>query len=114
EPVNSWSRMNLLSEGGDTAIASLGRYYPNLTSGLYDEDSIDLDKELDGGDLVLVHVWNSRSMVARLGEHRKRQGYRLLFHDTHHRAVTAEQEMSEYNLSNYDGVLVYGAVLREH
>ena len=40
-------------------------------------------------DLVLMHEWNDHALVARVGQHRRAGGrYRLLFHDTHHRAVT--------------------------
>jgi spore maturation protein CgeB len=52
--------------------------------------------------------------VRRIGEHRARGGrYRLLFHDTHHRAVTDPRAMEAYALDDYDGVLAFGEVLRE-
>jgi spore maturation protein CgeB len=35
----------------------------------------------------------------------------LLFHDTHHRAVSAPDEMRAYDLEHYDGVLAFGATL---
>jgi spore maturation protein CgeB len=37
----------------------------------------------------------------------------LLFHDTHHRAVTAPGELAEFDLDGFDGVLAFGEVLRE-
>ena len=66
-------------------------------------------------DLAIVHEWNDHELVQRVGEHRAcaAGSYRLFFHDTHHRAVTAPEEMRGYDLSNYDGVLAYGNVLRE-
>jgi spore maturation protein CgeB len=36
----------------------------------------------------------------------------LLFHDTHHRAVSAPEELRRFDLSAYDGVLAFGEVLR--
>ncbi|MCA1689785.1 MAG: glycosyltransferase, partial [Actinobacteria bacterium] len=39
-------------------------------------------------------------------------GFRLLFHDTHHRAATAPKEMQKFDLSHYDGVLAFGEVIR--
>jgi spore maturation protein CgeB len=36
-----------------------------------------------------------------------------LFHDTHHRAVSAPEEMRAYDLSAYDGVLAFGAALAQ-
>ena len=69
---------------------------------------------MDGADLVIVHEWNDHGLVKRIGEHRARnRSYRLLFHDTHHRAITAREQMQAYELSHYDGVLAYGEVLRQ-
>jgi spore maturation protein CgeB len=61
-----------------------------------------------------VHEWNPHVLVARIGEHRARSGsYRLLFHDTHHRAVTDRWSMASYDLRHYDGVLAFGQVIRD-
>jgi spore maturation protein CgeB len=114
EPADSWSVQNLLEEHGETPIADFHAAYPTLSSTRYDEAALDLDQALDGVDLVIVHEWSSHALVKRIGEHRARTGsYRLLFHDTHHRAVTERQQMAAYDLSHYDGVLAYGEVLRQ-
>ncbi|MHB9027850.1 MAG: CgeB family protein, partial [Candidatus Latescibacterota bacterium] len=74
----------------------------------------DMDRVLDGADLVIVHEWNEPELVKRIGEHRKNGGsFRLLFHDTHHRMVTNPEAMRAYDLSGYDGTLAFGAVLRD-
>ena len=74
----------------------------------------DLDRELAGADLVLVHEWNDHSLVEAIGQHRAMSGgYRLLFHDTHHRSVSEPEAMAAYNLEYYDGVLAFGEVIRE-
>jgi spore maturation protein CgeB len=53
-------------------------------------------------------------LVARIGAHRRQNGrYRLFFHDTHHRSVTAPEQMAAYDLDSYDGVLAFGAVIAE-
>jgi spore maturation protein CgeB len=63
---------------------------------------------------VLVHEWNDPKLVERIGRHRDAGGaYRLLFHDTHHRAVTAPKEMARFDLVHYDGVLAFGGVIRD-
>src|SRR5690606_36885603 len=73
-----------------------------------------LNRALDGADLVLVHEWNTPALVARLGRHRSEGApYRLLFHDTHHRIVTAPGEMARFDLRHYDGVLAFGRVIAE-
>jgi spore maturation protein CgeB len=69
---------------------------------------------LQAADLVIVHEWNTPALVARIGAHRARsRSYRLLFHDTHHRAVSAREELARYDLTHYDGVLAFGKVLRD-
>ncbi len=114
EPANAWSRENLVAEQGNTPIAEFHARYPLLSSVTYDPATVDLELALDGADLVIVHEWNDPALVRRVGEHRARtRSYRLFFHDTHHRAVTAPEEMARYDLSNYDGVLAYGNVLRD-
>jgi spore maturation protein CgeB len=73
-----------------------------------------LDYALDNADLVVVHEWNEPRLVRLVGEHRARHGdYRLLFYDTHHRAVTAPEEMRHFDLKHYDGALASGEVIRQ-
>lgn len=114
EPRDAWSLQNLLVEGGVRALAGFHAAYPALAGTSYDLTSFDLDRALDGADLVLVHEWNDPRLVQRIGEHRRRSGaYRLFFHDTHHRSVTAPDSMAAYDLSDYDGVLAFGRVIRD-
>jgi spore maturation protein CgeB len=114
EPEQGWSRENLVRDYGPDAIERFHRAFPNLRSETYSPDSIDLNEVLDSCDLVLVHEWNEPKLVARVGEHRKRRhDLRVLFHDTHHRAITAPAELEAFDLSHYDGVLAYGASLAE-
>jgi spore maturation protein CgeB len=63
--------------------------------------------------VVLVHEWSDPDLVRRIGALKERLGFLLLFHDTHHRSVTAEAEMSAYDLSAYDAALTFGAVIRD-
>jgi spore maturation protein CgeB len=116
EPRDAWSLQNLRGEHGDAPIEEFRRVYPGLDSRTYTLGTLDLNSMLDGADLVIVHEWNDHELVRLIGQHRTGQGpggYRLLFHDTHHRIVTAPQAMSAYDLSGYDGVLAFGEVLRE-
>jgi spore maturation protein CgeB len=114
EPVASWSREHLVNQQGERALADFTQAYPHLKSRHYQLDTLDLEQELDGADLVLVHEWNDQELVERIGRHRAAGGrYHLLFHDTHHRSVTARADMAGYRLENYDGVLAFGEVIRE-
>jgi spore maturation protein CgeB len=114
EPHDAWSRQHLIAEHGSAAIEDFRRAYPHLDSIPYDLATIDLDAALEDADLVLVHEWNDPVLVHRVGRHRAKRGrYRLLFHDTHHRAVTQPSEMVRYDLEHYDGVLAFGKVLAD-
>jgi spore maturation protein CgeB len=114
EPKGAWSMEQLLAEQGSEPIEAFHRAYPDLGSRVYDPDTLDLDEALDDADLVLVHEWNTHELVARIGRHRRdHPHYRLLFHDTHHRAVSDARAMSQYDLAHYDGVLAFGGVIRD-
>jgi len=114
EPKDAWSLQNLLAEHGDDPIQRFRAAYPSLESIRYDLKTLDLNEALDGADLVIVHEWNDHNLVRRIGEHRdKVGGYRLLFHDTHHRSVSDRSSMAAYDLTHYDGVLAYGSVIRD-
>jgi spore maturation protein CgeB len=115
EPHDGWSLRNLLKEHGEHPLLDFRAAYPHLESTRYKPGALDLDEALDGADLVLVHEWNEHELVSRVGRHRARapRNYVLLFHDTHHRAVTDRAGMAAYELDNYDGVLAFGRVIRD-
>ena len=114
EPANSWSVENLVRDHGTRPLDDFRRAFPHLGSLQYDPAAVDLDRALDGADVVLVHEWSDHDLVRRVGEHRARtRSYRLFFHDTHHRAATQPEQMAAYDLSHYDGVLAYGKVIRD-
>jgi spore maturation protein CgeB len=111
EPKGAWSLTNLLNDHGPNGLAAWRSAYPELTATEYDP-SADPAELVDGADLVIVHEWNEPALVAALGRMRARgAGFTLLFHDTHHRAVSAPHEMQAYDLDGYDGVLAFGATL---
>jgi len=115
EPADGWSRRQLTLEQGGEAFEQLRRAQPDLTSTTYGPGLPDVELALAGADLVLVHEWNDTRLVRAIGEHHRLVGgYRLFFHDTHHRSVSAPAEMAAYDLSGYDGVLAFGEVIRQH
>jgi spore maturation protein CgeB len=113
EPLDGWSRANLVAEQGREAVDDVMRAFPALRSRSYDPLEPDVPAMTDGADLVLVHEWSSPALVAAVGRQKAAGGYRLLFHDTHHRAVTAPRDMARFDLRHYDGVLAFGRVLRD-
>jgi spore maturation protein CgeB len=113
EPADSWSRQNLVAEYGDGPIRDFHQAYSLLSSVQYELDNFDLDSALDGVDLAIVHEWNDHDLVSRIGQRRAAGGgFKLLFHDTHHRSVTDPQGMAAYDLSHYDGVLAFGKTIQ--
>jgi spore maturation protein CgeB len=114
EPGDGWSLSNLLRQSGRKTIAEFCRAYPSLDSIPYNLKDFDPERALDNVDLVLVHEWNDHDLVRRIGAHRKaHRGYKLFFHDTHHRSVTQPETMAAYDLSGYDGVLAYGEAIAQ-
>lgn len=114
EPRGAWSLENLLAEHGEAPLREFRQAYPQLGSVRYDPETLEPEAVLERADLAIVHEWNDPALVARLGAYRASHGHlRLLFHDTHHRAVTDPESMAAYDLGHYDGVLAFGEVLRE-
>ena len=114
EPENAWSLQNLLADHGEAILSEFGRAYPAIRTERYQPATIDLAEKLKAADLVIVHEWNEPELIRAIGEHHHRHpGYRLFFHDSHHRSATAPEEMARFNLRHYDGVLAFGSVVRD-
>jgi spore maturation protein CgeB len=113
EPAGNWSLTNLLADRGEAGLAPFRQAYPELAPVTYDGVPA-AEALVDGADLVIVHEWNDPALVAEVGRLRARGGrFQLLFHDTHHRAVSEPAAMQAYDLSAYDGVLAFGETLSE-
>jgi spore maturation protein CgeB len=113
EPEGAWSLKNLLADHGEVGLAAYRTAYPELDSTTFAPNA-DPAELIYGADLVIVHEWNDHDLVAALGRARARGGrFTLLFHDTHHRAVSDPESMRAYDLSGYDGVLAFGEALAE-
>jgi spore maturation protein CgeB len=112
EPRSGWSYENQFRDTGTDPVAAFHAHFPELRVVRYNGD-LRLDAALEDADLVIAHEWNPPELIAALGEARARGGrFRLLFHDTHHRAVTDPDAMRRFDLSAFDGVLAFGEVLR--
>jgi spore maturation protein CgeB len=114
EPRDAWSMQNLESTAGPDAEARFRADFPEIRYVRYQPDLLQLDEVLETADVVIVHEWNPHDLVKSIGSHhRENPNYTLLFHDTHHRSVTSPHDMSAYDLSEYDGVLAFGNVVRD-
>ena len=113
EPADSWSRKNLVAERGEAAIARFHTTFPSLKTRIY-KDDYDHEGAIDGADVVIVHEWTDPALIARIGRARRDgASFILLFHDTHHRAVTRESDISRLPLGEFDGVLAFGETVRQ-
>jgi len=113
EPEDAWSRENLVKEHGVCAGEAWRRVYPELSVKRMGK-GFALEAALEDAELVIVHEWNAPELVARIGALRKRGArFLLLFHDTHHRAVSEPEAIRHFDLDAYDGVLAFGETLAE-
>lgn len=113
EPADAWSLSNLLADHGVAGLSPFRDTYPDLDWDSYGRMSQAIDACHDA-DLVIVHEWNDPALVAALGRERRQSGrFLLLFHDTHHRAVSDPDAIRAFDLDGYDGVLAFGETLAE-
>jgi len=111
EPRGAWSLQNLLRDHGEAGLSAYRAAYPELHSQVYAGPD-DLPALLSGADVVIAHEWNEPWLIAALGRERRRGArFTLLFHDTHHRAVSDPEAISRFELDAYDGVLAFGEAL---
>jgi spore maturation protein CgeB len=108
EPADAWSRDNLVRGHGEAPLRDFAAAFPQLRSRVYDR-KLDVDEALDGADVALVHEWNEPWLVRKVGA----APVPALFHDTHHRAASAPEEMRRYDLSGYAGVLAFGGAIAD-
>ena len=113
EPEGAWSLQNLLADSGEAGLDAWQQAYPDLHATIYRVGDRP-EALVEGADLVIVHEWNEPALVADIGRLRTAgASFTLLFHDTHHRAVSDPQAIRAFDLSGYDGVLAFGETLSE-
>lgn len=110
EPQASWSLTNLLKDQGEAGLVAMRRLFPDLHSQTYSRAS-DFEELTDGYDLVIAHEWNDPWVLSALAKARRTQSFTLLFHDTHHRAVSNPNALHGDWMRDCDGILAFGASL---
>ncbi|MGH9488180.1 MAG: CgeB family protein [Terriglobales bacterium] len=128
EPSGGWSLSHLCAEaGGSAAIAQMSAAYPELDIRLFGPGARgprrtplnrwpvveSWEEELRNAEVVLMHEWHERQLLEWLTQQRRRWGFRLLLHDTHHRAVSDGCWLRQLPLGQLDGVLAFGESLRQ-
>lgn len=115
EPETEWSIENLRAEAeGNRSLAEFTRIYAELDVQTYGaaETEARWRERLRDADVVMVHEWNPPALAQRLLRLRDAMGFKLLFHDTHHRASSSPEQMALFGLDRFDGVVVFGEALR--
>lgn len=116
EPSTEWSIENLQTESlGSKSLADFSHAYPELIIDTYSPEHGDRTwpERLQGSDIVILHEWNPPELASLLIDIRERVGYRLLFHDTHHRASSTPEQIRLFELDRFDGILAFGQVLEK-
>ncbi len=117
EPDHEWSIDHLREETlGEHALRQFEEVYPDLNVRLYRPDQV-LDLATWHGvlrdvDLVILHEWNPPELAHTLLTLRNELGFRMLFHDTHHRASSSPEQIRHLGIDRFDGVLAFGEALR--
>jgi spore maturation protein CgeB len=114
EENNPWSYANLLTEhAAGYSLRQFRDNFPDLDLRTYPDDFQDfINNELSDADVVVVHEWTPTRLANAVLALKKRYGYRVLFHDTHHRAYTRPNEIGLFNLQEFDGILAFGEGIR--
>ncbi len=117
EPADSWSLQNLKAEAeGAQSVAQFLDLYRDLAVHAYPASRIAEPDQwrglLAGTDAVIVHEWNPPELARLLLDLRDELGYRLIFHDTHHRASSSPEQIALFGIDRFDGVLAFGESLR--
>jgi spore maturation protein CgeB len=118
EEEDAWSRKNLRAEGIEVengAVRQFRESFPQLDVRTYSADAefeIYAEQELSGADIVIVHEWSRPEIANAIVRMKAKLGFRVLFHDTHHRAYTSAGEILQFKLAEFDGVLAFGEAIR--
>jgi spore maturation protein CgeB len=120
EPADGWSIQNLRAEEcGERSLREFALRYPDLPTTTYDLSGAESltsasrwRELLRGKDIVILHEWNPPELAHYLLDLRDELRFRLLFHDTHHRASSSPEQIRLFAIDRFDGVLAFGEALR--
>ena len=95
EPEFEWSIDNLLMETkGARSLQCFKETYFDLDVRTYLANEADdvWHTRLQDVDVIILHEWNPPALAQLLLRLREACGYKLLFHDTHHRASSSPEQ----------------------
>ena len=122
EPEAEWSIDNLRQEPlGTQSLDQFMEVYADLDVQTYAPDEVNSTEvrsnglwrqRLRGVKVVVLHEWNPPALASLLLTLRDELGFKLLFHDTHHRAPSSPESFAKLGLEGFDGILAFGEALR--
>lgn len=117
EPADEWSLRNLHDEKkGQQSLEQFATCYPDLVIRPYDMQSMSEPsywrEMLAETDIVILHEWNPPEIAEVLLDVRRDLHFKLIFHDTHHRASSSPEQLSLFGIAKFDGVIAFGETLR--
>lgn len=117
EPCTAWSIEHLREEGqGEASLRYFSELYPEIRIATYTaaqyRDVRFWRAALQDCEIVILHEWNPPEVANVLLELREQLGFRLLFHDTHHRASSSPEQIRTFGIERFDGVIAFGEALR--
>lgn len=135
-PWGGWSLENLIRQeplSWINAVRDFNQAYPEIRPMFYPLSSRmaewdarpDSSPRLKGGNLasflkeplrdvkwVVVHEWNDAELIQALKRLRHQMGFKLIWHDTHHRGISRPEEIAAYQIAEFDAVVAFGESLR--
>lgn len=116
EPLKGWSIENLRSETrGAHSLQRFSEVYPDLLIHPYNPCHIATlpfwREMLRKFDIVILHEWNPPALADTLLKLRNEMSFRLVFHDTHHRASSSPEWIRLFGVDRFDAVLAFGEAL---
>jgi spore maturation protein CgeB len=119
EPEDGWSIENLRQEKkGESSLRQFEEVYPDLHVDTYRASELAADPSsrwrdaLREVEIVILHEWNPPELAHLLLALRNELGFKLLLHDTHHRASSSPEQIRLFGTDKFDGVLAFGEALR--
>lgn len=115
EPRHAWSLANLQTERAQSEadlLADFSARFPFVSPRFYDE-ATNWPNVLAAFDAVIVHEWTDTPLVRTLAHLSDELPCPVLYYDTHHRPVTAPDEIHPRDLPRFDGVIAFGGALRD-
>jgi spore maturation protein CgeB len=119
ESETAWSVENLRTEdAGARSLENFACVYNDLNVRTYIDDEVGevmraaWAKRLLGVNIVILHEWNPPALAQCLLALRETMGFKLVFHDTHHRASSSPEQLHSFGLNRFDCVLAFGEALR--